>query len=60
MQNWFTWAGISFIIGGVISLALTKGATEFVSFREDLSPYSVGWILVGIALIAAGFIKRKK
>lgn len=60
MQNWFFWAGISFIIGGVVSWALTMGATETVSFPEDVSGYAIGWILVGIVLIAVGFIKRKK
>ncbi len=60
MQNWFLWAGISFIIGGTVSWALTIGATETVSFQEDLSGYAIGWILVGIVLIAVGFIKRKK
>ncbi len=60
MQNWFLWAGISFIIGGIVSWALTIGATEAVSFQEDLSGYAIGWILVGIVLIGVGFIKRKK
>ena len=60
MQNWFFWAGISFIIGGVVSLALNVGATETVGFREDLTGYAIGWILVGITLIVVGFIKRKK
>lgn len=60
MQNWFLWAGISFILGGVISWGLTQGATEIVSFKEDVSGYAIGWILVGIVLIAVGFLKRKK
>lgn len=60
MQNWFLWAGISFIIGGAISWSLTVGATEPINFQEDLSGYAIGWILVGIVLIAVGFIKRKK
>ena len=60
MKNWFFWAGISFIIGGIVSLTLNMGATEVVSFREDLTGYAVGWILVGITLIFVGFIKRKK
>ena len=60
MQNWFLWAGISFIIGGIVSLALTFGATETISYQEDLSGYAIGWILVGIVLIVIGFIKKKK
>ncbi|MDH3191956.1 MAG: hypothetical protein OEM18_04655 [Nitrosopumilus sp.] len=60
MANWFLWAGISFILGGVVSSALTMGATEPISFQEDISGYAIGWILVGIVLIVIGFIKRKK
>jgi len=60
MTNWLLWAGISFILGGVVSWALTVGATETVSFQEDISGYSIGWILVGIVLLVIGFIKRKK
>lgn len=59
MKNWFFWAGVSFIIGGLISLALTLGATASLSPIEDTSNYSVGWIIVGISLIAIGFIKKK-
>ena len=47
-------------MGGVVSWALNAGATETVSFQEDLSGYAIGWILVGIVLIAVGFIKGKK
>jgi hypothetical protein len=60
MQNWFFWAGISFIIGGAVSWGLTVGASETVSFQEDLSGYAIGWIIVGIVLIGVGFVKRKK
>ncbi|MDH3501879.1 MAG: hypothetical protein OEL69_05170 [Nitrosopumilus sp.] len=60
MANWFLWAGISFILGGVVNSALTMGATEPISFQEDISGYAIGWILVGIVLIVIGFIKRKK
>jgi len=54
------WAGISFVIGGIVSWALTRGATEYVGPQEDLSGYAIGWILVGIVLIVVGFLKRKK
>ena len=60
MTNWLLWAGISFTLGGVVSWALTMGATETISFKEDISGYSIGWILVGIVLIVISFIKRKK
>jgi len=59
MKNWLFWAGVSFIVGGAVSLALTLGATEPVSPSEDLTGYAIGWMLVGIVLIAIGFIKKK-
>lgn len=59
MKNWFFWAGLSFIVGGIVSLALTLGATEALSPSEDMSGYSIGWVIVGVALIAIGFIKKK-
>ena len=60
MKNWFVWAGISFVIGGAVSWGLTAGASQPVSFQEDVSGYAIGWILVGIVLIGVGFFKRKK
>ena len=60
MQNWFVWAGISFIIGGTVSWALTEGATAALSMQEDLTGYAIGWILVGIVLIVVGLIKQKR
>lgn len=59
IKNWFFWAGISFIVGGIVSLALTLGATASLSPIEDTSGYSIGWIIVGVVLIAIGFIKKK-
>jgi hypothetical protein len=59
MKSWLFWAGVSFIVGGVVSLALTLGATEQLSPSEDLSGYAIGWILVGVVLIGIGFIKKK-
>ena len=59
MKNWLFWAGVSFIVGGAVSLALTLGATESVSSSEDLTGYAIGWMLVGVVLIAIGFIKKK-
>ncbi|MFB5623194.1 MAG: hypothetical protein ACE5R5_02645 [Nitrosarchaeum sp.] len=57
MKNWLFWAGLSFIIGGAVSFALTLGVTG--SFSEDMSGYSIGWILVGVVLIIIGYIKKK-
>ena len=60
MLNWFFWAGISFVISGIVSFALVQGVTESIKFQEDTSGYSIGWIAVGIVLIAIGFLKHKK
>ncbi len=60
MKTWFLWAGISFIVGGLVSFALVTGATASISFQEDISGYSIAWILVGIILASIGFLRRKK
>ena len=60
MKNWFFWVGISFIIGGILSLALNLGVQESLSMLEDLTGYSIGWIIVGIFLVIFGLIKSKK
>lgn len=59
MKSWLFWAGISFIVGGIVSFALNLGATEPPSFSEDLSGYAIGWMLVGAVLITIGYIKKK-
>jgi hypothetical protein len=59
MKNWLFWAGVSFIVGGIVSLALTLGATDTISSSEDISGYAIGWMIVGIVLIIIGFFKRK-
>ena len=58
MKNWLFWAGVSFIVGGIVSLGITLGATEKLGPSEDLSGYAIGWILVGVVLITIGFIKK--
>ncbi|MDH3277751.1 MAG: hypothetical protein OEM21_06590 [Nitrosopumilus sp.] len=60
MKKWFFWAGVSFIIGGTISLALNLGVQESLGRLEDLTGYAIGWIAVGIVLIIFGLIKGKK
>ncbi len=60
MKGWFFWAGIGLIIGGAISLALNLGVQENLSDLEDLSGYSLSWIVVGIALIVFSIVKRKR
>lgn len=58
MRNWLFWAGVSFIIGGIVSLALNLGATETLSSSEDLSGYAIGWMIVGIVLAGIGYMKK--
>ena len=51
MKTWIFWAGASFVIGGFISLGLNLGVQSGLSMLEDLTGYSIGWIVVGFALI---------
>lgn len=60
MKKWLFWAGISFIIGGTISLALNLSVQSNLSMLEDLTGYSLGWIVVGIVFIAYSILKGKK
>jgi len=60
MKSWFFWAGISFVIGGIVSLAINLGVQDTVSRLEDMTGYSIGWIAVGIVLIFYSIIKGKK
>jgi len=60
MRTWLFWAGVSFIIGGTISLALNLSVQASLSMLEDLTGYSIGWIVVGIALIIFSKLRDKK
>ena len=60
MKSWLFWAGISFIIGGIISLSLNLVVQESLSMLEDLTGYAIGWIVVGIVLIIFSSLKSKK
>ena len=60
MKTWFFWAGISFIIGGIISLALNLGVQGSLSMLEDLTGYAIGWMAVGVVLIVFSLLKGKK
>ena len=60
MKTWFFWAGISFIVGGIISLALNLGVQGSLRMLEDLTGYAIGWIAVGIVLIAFSYMKNKR
>jgi hypothetical protein len=60
MKTWIFWAGISFIIGGIFSLALNLGVQGNLSMLEDLTGYAIGWIAVGVVLIVFSLVKSKK
>ncbi len=60
MKTWFFWAGISFIVGGIISLALNLGVQASMRMLEDLTGYAIGWIAVGIVLVVFSYMKSKK
>ena len=60
VKSWFFWAGISFVIGGIVSLGLNLGVQGTLTRLEDMTGYSIGWIAVGIVLIAYSLIKNKK
>ena len=60
MKTWFFWAGLSFIVGGLISLALSLGVQLSIGMLENLTGYAMGWIAVGIVLIVFNYVKQKK
>lgn len=60
VKHWLVWVGISFIMGGAISLAMNTAVHEPLGYLEDLSGYSVGWMIIGGVLIGYGFIRRNK
>jgi hypothetical protein len=43
----------------MVNFAINLAATSPASSSQDLSGYSIGWILVGAVLIAIGYIKKK-
>ena len=60
MKTWLFWAGVSFIIGGTISLALNLSVQASLTMLEDLTGYSIGWIVVGIVLLIFSKLRDKK
>jgi hypothetical protein len=53
-------AGLAFIIGGSVSLAMTLSIQGELDPLEDLSPYGIGWILAGIVMISVGLVLKTK
>jgi len=60
VKSWFFWAGVSFVIGGIVSLGLNLGVQGTLTILEDMTGYSIGWILVGIVLIVYSVSRNKK
>jgi len=60
VKSWFFWAGISFVVGGFVSLGINLGVQGTLSRLEDMTGYSIGWIAVGIVLIVYSLVKGKK
>ena len=58
MVHWLIWTGIGFIIAGTVSLAITFGGEGPQRLVEEFFGYSVAWIILGIALIIVGFVKK--
>ena len=52
------WAGVSFVIAGFVSLALTLGGEGPSSFIEEVLGSSIGWIIIGIILILFSLLKK--
>lgn len=59
-KHWLIWVGISFIIGGAVSLAMNTAIQEPLGYLEDLTGYSVGWMIIGGVLIGYGYIRSNK
>ena len=53
------WIGISFLIAGIVSFAITLEGEGPSSFIEELTGSSIGWIIIGISLIVFSLIKNK-
>ena len=60
MRRWLIWAGIAIILGGGISLGMTLSVQGELDPSEDLTPYSIGWMMAGIVMIVSGFILKPK
>ena len=58
MKGWLFWAGVGFIIGGLVSYALNYGVSGTVRLTEDISGYAIGWMGAGAVLLAVGLIKK--
>ena len=60
MAHWLLWTGISFIIAGFVSMAITFGGEAPQRLIEEFFGYSVAWIILGVVLAIFGFVKKKR
>ena len=59
MKSWLFWAGVGFMIGGLVSYALNLGASA-VKFSEDIFAYAIGWMGAGVVLLIVGLVIKPK
>ena len=57
-MHWSFWVGVGFVIASLVSLAVVLGGEGPSSLIEELLGYSIGWTVMGIALIAFSFLKN--
>lgn len=57
-MHWTFWMGIGFLIAGGISYAIAIGGEGPPSFIEEVSAYSIGWIIFGIGMVVFSFVKK--
>ena len=60
MKSWLFWVGISFILGGSVSLALNLAVEGPLTMAEDLTGYAIGWLAVGVIFIMYSLVKNKR
>ena len=60
MVHWLFWTGVSFIIAGFVSMAITFGGEAPQRLIEEFFGYSVAWIIRGVVLAVFGFVKETR
>lgn len=59
-MHWLSWTGLSFIVGGVVSLAMSLAIWDQLTYMEELTGYGgAGWIVVGVILFLFGLTRKK-
>ena len=56
--HWSFWVGVGFVIASLISFGVVLGGEGPPGLVEELFGYTVGWTVVGFALIAFSFLKN--